>query len=161
MNEVEDNSEQEKEYSETSVEGDEQNEPLSDDNISYQISTSGADFDVDGLVKRFDRGTIYRPEFQRNFVWTWPQASKFIESILLGLPIPSVFLFREEDTQKLLIVDGLQRLTTLHAFKKGRLPYNDRIFKLKDVKPKFEGKSLDRPLPMLTSNFDVVVAHSA
>jgi len=97
-------------YSEPSLDGDENDEELDDDDVVYQITTSGADFDVDGLVKRFDRGSIYRPEFQRNFVWSWPQASKFIESILLGLPIPSVFLFREEETQKLLIVDGLQRL---------------------------------------------------
>lgn len=131
------------EYVDAAIEGEDQSEDLDDEDIVYQITTSGADFDVDGLVKRFDRGTIYRPEFQRNFVWTWPQASKFIESILLGLPIPSVFLFREEDTQKLLIVDGLQRLTTLHAFKKGRLPHNDRVFKLKDVKPRFEGRTLE------------------
>lgn len=143
MNEIETRPEDDAEWSDSTLEGDERNEDLNDDDIVYQITTSGADFDVDGLVKRFDRGTIYRPEFQRNFVWTWPQASKFIESILLGLPIPSVFLFREEETQKLLIVDGLQRLTTLHAFKKGRLPNNDRVFKLKDVKPRFEGKTLE------------------
>ena len=125
------------------LEGDDSDENLNDDNIIYQITTSGADFDVDGLVKRFDRGAIYRPEFQRNFVWTLRQASKFIESILLGLPIPSVFLFREEETQKLLIIDGLQRLTTLHAFKKGQLPNNGRKFKLKDVKSRFEGKTIE------------------
>jgi len=143
MNDIENPDEEEQEYTDSVLEGDEKSEELNDDDVVYQITTSGADFDVDGLVKRFDRGTIYRPEFQRNFVWTWPQASKFIESILLGLPIPSVFLFREEETQKLLIVDGLQRLTTLHAFKRGRLPHNDRVFKLKDVKPRFEGKALE------------------
>jgi len=131
------------EYSEPILDGDEKDEELKDDDVIYQITTAGADFDVDGLVKRFDRGTIYRPEFQSNFIWTWSQASKFIESILLGLPIPSVFLFREEETQKLLIVDGLQRLTTLHAFEKGRFPHNAKIFKLKDVKSRFEGKTLD------------------
>ena len=143
MNDTENSSDNEQEYDDSTVEGDEQNEKLNDDDVVYQITTSGADFDVDGLVKRFEKGTIFRPKFQRNFVWTWPQASKFIESILLGLPIPSVFLFREEDTQKLLIVDGLQRLTTLHAFKQGRFPHNDRVFKLKDVKPRFDGKTLD------------------
>ena len=143
MNDIENPPEEQEEYTDSVLEGEERIEDLDDDDVVYQITTSGADFDVDGLVKRFDRGTIYRPEFQRNFVWTWPQASKFIESILLGLPIPSVFLFREEETQKLLIVDGLQRLTTLHAFKKGRLPHNDRVFKLKDVKPRFEGKTLE------------------
>lgn len=118
-------------------------EEISDEEVIYQINTFGADFAVDGLVKRFDRGDIFRPEFQRNYVWTWPQASKFIESILLGLPIPSVFLYREESTQKHLIVDGLQRLTTLHAFHKGRFPHNDRVFKLKDVKSRFEGRTID------------------
>lgn len=107
MNEIENSDDEAQEYTDSILEGDEKNEELNDDDVVYQITTSGADFDVDGLVKRFDRGTIYRPEFQRNFVWTWPQASKFIESILLGLPIPSVFFFREEETQKLLIVDGL------------------------------------------------------
>ena len=118
-------------------------ENLQDEDVVYQINTYGADYTVDGLVKRFDRGDIFRPEFQRNFVWTWPQASKFIESILLGLPIPSVFLYREESTQKHLIVDGLQRLTTLHAFHKGRFQHNDRVFRLKDVKSRFEGRTID------------------
>lgn len=118
-------------------------EELQDEDVVYQINTFGADYTVDGLVKRFDRGDIFRPEFQRNFVWTWPQASKFVESILLGLPIPSVFLYREESTQKHLIVDGLQRLTTLHAFYKGRFQHNDRVFRLKDVKARFEGRTFD------------------
>ncbi|MDO6458814.1 DUF262 domain-containing protein [Celeribacter halophilus] len=121
----------------------EEDEELNDEDVVYQINTFGADYTVDGLVKRFDRGDIFRPEFQRNFVWTLPQASKFIESILLGLPIPSVFLYREESTQKHLIVDGLQRLTTLHAFYKGRFPHNDKLFRLKDVKSRFEGKAID------------------
>ena len=83
-------------------------ERISDENVVYSVTTSGADFAVDDLIKRFDRGDIYRPGFQRQFVWSWPQASRFIESILSGLPIPSVFLYREEDTNKHLIVDGLQ-----------------------------------------------------
>lgn len=43
-------------------------EELDDSDVVYEIHTSGADFDVEGLVKRFDRGDIYRPTFQRNFV---------------------------------------------------------------------------------------------
>ena len=117
-------------------------EEISDEDVVYQINTYGADFTVDGLVKRFDRGDIFRPEFQRNYVWTWRQASRFIESILLGLPIPSVFLYKEESTQKLLIVDGLQRLTTLHAFHQGRFP-NNKVFKLKGVNSRFEGRTIN------------------
>ncbi len=121
---------------------DDEEEFIDDHHVAYHISTSGADFDVDGWVRRFENETIFRPDFQRNFVWTWPQASKFIESILLGLPIPSVFLFREDRTQKFLIIDGLQRLTTLHAFKTGHLP-NGRRFRLKDVSPRFQDKTLE------------------
>lgn len=79
---------------------DDADEKIPDEDVIYQITTFGADFTVDGLVKRFGRGDIFRPEFQRNFVWTVPQASRFVESILLGLPIPSVFLYREESNGK-------------------------------------------------------------
>lgn len=119
------------------------NEYLPDEDVVYQITTFGADYPVDGLINRFDRGDIYRPEFQRNFVWTLSQASKFIESILLGLPIPSVFLYKEEDSRQHLIVDGLQRLTTLHSYYKGIFPGTDRAFRLKNVKSRFENKTLE------------------
>lgn len=145
---------------ETEITGEEPAEYLSDEDVVYQINTFGADFDVDGLVKRFDRGDIFTPKFQRNFVWTWPQASKFIESILLGLPIPSVFLYREESTQKLLIVDGLQRLTTLHSFKKGRFSHNDRVFRLKDVKSRYEGKTLEELADEDQRRFEDAIIHA-
>lgn len=149
----------EKDYDEFQIEdGDE--EEIDDEDVVYQINTFGADYTVDGLVKRFDRGDIFRPEFQRNFVWTWPQASKFVESILLGLPIPSVFLYREESTQKHLIVDGLQRLTTLHAFHTGRFPHNDRVFRLKDVKSRFEGRTFDELEEEDHRRFEDAVIHA-
>ena len=124
----------EERISDTELEAEELEEKITDEDVIYQINTFGADYTIDGLVKRFDRGDIFRPTFQRNYVWTLAQASRFIESILLGLPIPSIFLYREESTQKHLIVDGLQRLTTLHSFSKGRFLHNDRVFKLRDVK---------------------------
>ena len=105
----------------------------------YSISSFGADFLVDGLIKRLDEDDIFIPDFQRQFVWTLPQASRFIESILLGLPIPGIFLYREEDTRKLLIIDGLQRLTTLRSFVAGRLPTSNRVFSLTKVHNRFEG----------------------
>lgn len=139
---------------------DDSNEPLSDEDVIYQITTFGADFTVDGLVKRFEREDIFRPDFQRNFVWSQAQASKFIESILLGLPIPSVFLYREEVSQKHLIVDGLQRLTTLHAFAKGRFKHNDKVFKLVQVKSRFEGKTIDDLEPEDLRRFEDAVIHA-
>ena len=64
------------------------------------------------------------------------------ESILLGLPIPSVFLYREEETQKLLIIDGFQRLSTLYAYYKGKFPQSNQVFRLKDVKSRYQNRSL-------------------
>lgn len=133
---------------------------IDDADVVYQISTSGADFDIEGLVKRFERGDIYRPQFQRNFVWSHKQASKFIESILLGLPIPGVFLYRDEDDQKLLIIDGLQRLTTLHSFYHGRLPNNDRVFKLIDVRKTYLGKTIDELEPQDQRRFFDKLIHA-
>jgi hypothetical protein len=67
--------------------------------IRYVISSYGADYPVDGLVKRISREDIYVPTFQRGFVWSHAQASRFVESMLLGLPVPGIFLFKEPDTQ--------------------------------------------------------------
>jgi uncharacterized protein with ParB-like and HNH nuclease domain len=136
------------------------NEALSDKDVVYNINTFGADFTIDGLIKRFDREDIFVPNFQRNYVWTWPQASKFIESVLLGLPIPSIFLYREERSQKHLIVDGLQRLTTLHSFFKGRFPHNDRVFRLKDVKARFNNKTIEELDPSDRRRFEDSVIHA-
>lgn len=108
--------------------------------IKYRITTYGADFLVDGLVSRFGSGDIYVPDFQRSFVWSRPQASRFIESLLLGLPTPGIFLYRELETNKFLIVDGLQRLSTLRAFLDGRFPDSDRVFRLERVTPAFNTK---------------------
>lgn len=55
------------------------------------------------------------PEFQRVYRWTLPQKSKFIESILLGIPIPSFFVAQREDGVWDL-VDGLQRFSTILSF---------------------------------------------
>ncbi len=142
------------------VEDDSENEKIDDENIIYQITSFGADYLVDGLVSRIERGDIYRPDFQRQFVWSVPQASRFIESILLGLPIPGIFLYREEDTQKHLIIDGLQRLTTLHSFQKGKLPNSSRVFKLTNVKEQFENKSLDELDPADQRRFQDTAIHA-
>src|SRR5689334_16025480 len=81
--------------------------------LQYSITSYGADYPVDSLVKRIQVGDIFVPEFQRHFVWKHPQASRFIESLLLGLPVPGIFLSRDEETNKLLVIDGQQRLETL------------------------------------------------
>jgi hypothetical protein len=109
--------------------------------LGYVISSYGADYTVDGLVKRIREGSVYVPEFQRGFVWDIKDASRFVESLLLGLPVPSIFLSKESDTGKLLVVDGQQRLLSLRYFYDGIWEPSKREFSLKGVDPSFEGKT--------------------
>ncbi len=112
----------------------------------YSISSYGADYTVDGLVRRIDDGSIYVPTFQRGYVWNIAQASRFIESFLLGLPVPGIFLSREQETQKLLVIDGQQRLRTLQFFYQGVFPPTGRGFALSSVQPELKGATY-RSLP--------------
>jgi hypothetical protein len=116
-------------------------EDSTEESLHYEIASYGADYDVDGLVKRLGRGDIKIPEFQRGYVWPIKQASRFIESLLLGLPVPGIFLSKEIETNKLLVIDGQQRLRTLEAFYGGIFPPNKREFSLVDVQEEFEGKT--------------------
>jgi uncharacterized protein with ParB-like and HNH nuclease domain len=131
---------EENEYDEVIDEADESIIPP----IQYDISSYGADYDVEGIVRRLERGDILIPPFQRNYVWTQKDASRFIESLLLGLPVPGIFLAREPDSNKLLVLDGQQRLKTLQFFYDGFFnPQEEnkkqQVFRLINVQPKFEG----------------------
>ncbi|MCY3863878.1 MAG: DUF262 domain-containing protein [Chloroflexi bacterium] len=105
----------------------------------YTISGYGADFDVEGLVRRLDRGDIEIPEFQRTFVWNRKRASRFVESLLMGLPVPGIFLYRDKGSQTLRVIDGQQRLMSLQAYYSGRFPDSHQEFKLEGLKSRFEG----------------------
>ena len=105
----------------------------------YLISSYGADYDVEGLVRRLNRGDIEIPEFQRNLVWNEIRQSRFIESLLLGLPVPGIFLYRVKGDQKQLVIDGQQRLRTLQSFYNGKFAESGRVFKLKGLKTRFNG----------------------
>ena len=92
---------------------------------NYAITSYGADYPVDGLVKRIRKGDIYIPEFQRGFVWDIKTASRFIESLLIGLPVPGIFLSKDQES-KLIVIDGQQRLRTIQYFYDGKIPiHND------------------------------------
>ncbi len=106
---------------------------------AYSITSYGADYPVDALVKRIEDSSILIPDFQRKYVWKQPQASRFIESLLLGLPVPGVFLEKEPGKQRLLIIDGQQRLLTLYYFYEGIFEPTGRSFSLTGVQSQFEG----------------------
>lgn len=82
----------------------------------FEVSSYGWDSDVEGLVKRLNRGDIKLPRFQRGFVWSTVEQSRFIESLILGLPVPNIFLALDRVTKSLNIVDGQQRLKTLQRY---------------------------------------------
>lgn len=114
-------------------------EDLDIDNASYQIKTYGADFTLEILSKKYDSKEIVVPEFQRRYVWPPKKSSRLIESFLLGLPVPQVFLYREEESQDLLVVDGQQRLKTINYFFNEKFE-NGSDFFLRGVKSEWEGK---------------------
>jgi hypothetical protein len=125
------------------------------DNANYDIKTYGADLTLEVLDKKIKEKEIITPEFQRRYVWNHKKASKLIESFLLGLPVPQIFLYREEGTQNLLIVDGQQRLKSIHYFINEKFEDETRFF-LRGVKPRWEGKTyltLDEPDKRRLNNY--------
>lgn len=115
---------------------------------SPPVSYSGQDFDVAGLVNRLRREDILVPTFghndsrissagfQRSFVWSRPQMDRFIESLLLGYPIPGIFLIRQAD-RRYLVLDGQQRLKTLQHFYDG--VHDGQEFALRNVAQPLKG----------------------
>ena len=110
----------------------ERNEELANDDL-FNISSWGADPSVRELITQYSEGDIEKPELQRKYVWNKKVASRFIESLLLGLPVPSIFLANIESTGKRLIIDGYQRIRTLHDYiHDGIWRGDDSVFRLVD-----------------------------
>ena len=120
--------------------------------LQKEISFDTKDYPIEVLVDKFRADDFYIPEYQRKFVWDNAKKVRFIESVLLGLPIPFMFFSDNEDgrceiidgaqrTQTLeeflyndLMLDGLEKLTSLNGFKFTDLP---EIFQRK-----FKGRTL-------------------
>ncbi len=93
------------------------------------------DSDIDGLHRNYHRGRLLiQPNYQRKFVWDTKKASLLIESILMNIPIPIVYLAATQD-EKINVIDGQQRLTSIFSFIDGSLPgEKDKVFKLTGLK---------------------------
>lgn len=117
---------------------------------TYAITSYGADYPVDSLVKRLQSKDIVVPTFnwssqentkvvgfQREYVWPKPKADKFIESLLLGLPVPGIFLVKEA-TGRLLVLDGHQRLHTIRSYYEGLI--RGKEYRLTNVQERFRDK---------------------
>ncbi|MCX6580997.1 MAG: DUF262 domain-containing protein [Candidatus Aminicenantes bacterium] len=106
----------------------------------YDPTTSDIDLKEDPhsvfqLMRKYDQGyLVIDPEFQRKLVWKPEQQSKFIESVILNFPLPPFYINQRKDG-KFIIIDGLQRTSTLHR-------YINNQFELQDLKaiPRLNGK---------------------
>jgi hypothetical protein len=129
--------------------------PTAEESMRYY----GVDFDVSGLVRRLNQEDLVIPSFdpsyseakggiegfQRRFVWPKKQMDRFIESLLLGYPVPGIFLL-ERPNRKFLVLDGQQRLRTLQGFYNGIYEISggkgkEAIFALENVGEHFRGKT--------------------
>jgi len=117
---------------------------------TYSITAYGADYPVDSLVKRIHSEDIIVPRFtwesddeseivgfQREYVWPRSKADRFIESLLLGLPVPGIFLVKEP-SGRLLVLDGHQRLFSLQSYYEGVI--HGKEYRLTNVQERFTGR---------------------
>jgi uncharacterized protein with ParB-like and HNH nuclease domain len=98
----------------------------------YNISSWGADLSFRELISMYEEDELLKPELQRKYVWEKPEASRFIESILLGLPVPSIFLANTPKEKKL-IIDGFQRIMTVVDYVKGIWSQDKNVFRLSNT----------------------------
>lgn len=99
--------------------GNENEEDLLQDEQSFsQAVMWGTDWTVETIMNQLVRNNINLfPRFQRRDAWTNQAKSKFIESLLLGLPIPPIILAESRDSRgKYIVIDGKQRLLTIRRF---------------------------------------------
>ena len=100
---------------------------------SRKIYTKQADAEVDGLYRKHQRAKlIVQPDFQRHFIWDEKKASRLIESAILDIPIPSIYLAEENDGREY-VIDGQQRLMSFFSFIDGRFP-SGKEFRLTGLK---------------------------
>ncbi len=121
----------------------------SDDSL-FNITSFGTDLTFRELITMYEEGELEKPELQRNYVWSKNEASRFIDSILLGLPVPSIFLAKTDEEQHL-IVDGYQRIMSVYDYvKKGVFGGDGKSFSLsntENINEKWRGKTFQELQP--------------
>jgi len=95
------------------------------------VKTQTVEYDLETLVKKIDKNVIkLNPEYQRNHRWTEDFSSRLIESLILNIPVPFVYLSQDidvdddvdDDVARYSVIDGQQRLTAIHRFFKNKYP---------------------------------------
>ncbi|MDC7243583.1 MAG: DUF262 domain-containing protein [Sphaerochaetaceae bacterium] len=114
----------------------------------YDITASPNDFNIKTLFDFISSGIVKIPGFQRNYVWDINRASKLIESIIIGIPIPQIFLYQEAKN-KFIVIDGQQRYMTIYYFMLGRFPKKE---KRNELRKYFEENEKGIPEDLLSNN---------
>ena len=116
---------------------------------SIQYSSGMKARTVDDVLRRIKQDRyVLDPEFQRDFVWKDLKQSKLIESVLMRIPLP-VFYLAEDSQGKMIVVDGLQRLSTFNRFVDGelQLTLKDQVElngkRFADLSPKLQNRIED------------------
>jgi len=109
--------------------------------LEFEILNYPADTTLKGYLQQKQDGVLTVPSFQRRFVWDHVKASKLIESFLIGLPVPGVFLYKPRVGSTYQVIDGHQRITAVTSYLSGLI--GDTKFRLKGVADKWNGLSFD------------------
>ena len=93
--------------------------------LRKEVDYDTRDYAIDFLVQQYRENEFYIPdEYQRQYIWEDSDKNRFIESILLGLPIPFMF-FSDTDDGRCEIIDGAQRTQALEEFMQNDLILNN------------------------------------
>ena len=136
-------SEEEKEINDIEIQEEEESISLE----RYAFNSFRIERSIRDILNWVEKGKIIIPEFQRDFVWNYNQSSRFVESVLLGLPIPDFFMFRLIDNkgqfEKYILIDGLQRYTTIKQFVEGKFVQGEtnRTFKINNKSSQWFNKT--------------------
>lgn len=124
--------------------------------LQKQVEYDTKDYTLELLLSKFDRGDFFIPAYQRQYIWKSGNKTLFIESVLLGLPIPFMFFAGCEDG-RLEIIDGAQRIQTLQEFVSGKLKLS-KLPKLTSLDGfTFSDLSISTQRKFLNRTFRVVV----
>ncbi|WP_249696389.1 DUF262 domain-containing protein [Stappia sp. WLB 29] len=121
--------------------------------VEFDIAVSPADPTLELLANKIIDGDLIVPFYQRKYVWRIEQASRLIESFLMGLPVPQVFLYVNDEDQ-LEIIDGQQRIMSVRYFFEGYFGEPDtkgrrQVFRLKGLseRSEYNGKTFKELSP--------------
>ncbi|QWT39628.1 DUF262 domain-containing protein [Dickeya dadantii] len=124
---------------------------------SKKIDFYTSEYTVEILAQKVKENEYTVPDYQREFTWDEPRKCKFIESLIMGLPIPFLFFWMNNETGKLEIVDGSQRLRTLEEYLNNRLTLSglERLTSLNNTK--FEDLTIARRRKILNKSIRGII----